>query len=152
MVRMKKRRVSGQSSLEAVLLISFMCLTLILFLLGVSRRIAEIREQGGRDMLDDVSFVVKTEFALAAVAEEGYFRIFELPTTVAGSFYTLNLTNSTIMGTNYSEVVLKYRNEYLGYESVIITPSNAFGRLKPGKNIISKLGNIIRVMPVTECG
>jgi len=133
----------AQSSIEVTLLIGFMFLVFNIFLLVIAERMVDVQNQKDSQLIDDMGSVIEGEITLAAGVEDGYSRIFEIPKTLKGINYSVRLINSSIMGTNYSELVLKYIDFTKTYETVKLLPKNVEGIIDKGENSILKKDGII---------
>ena len=132
---MKKK---AQSSIEFTLLIGFMFLTFNVFLLVVANKVIDVQNQKDMQLIDDLSYVIKSEITLAAGVGDNYSRTFEIPKTLKGINYSVQLISSDTMETNYSELVLKYTNFTKSHETVKILPKNVDGVINKGENNITK--------------
>ncbi len=128
----------AQSSIEIVLLISFMALVSAVFLLAINDRMTWIQKQKDIKLIEDMGSVIGDEITLALGVEDGYSRTFEIPQTLRGINYSVELWSSSTMKTNHSELVLWYINFTKRYETVRILPKNVNGTIYKGKNNITK--------------
>jgi len=128
----------AQASIEVVLLISFMALVSAVFLLAINERITWIQKQKDLKLIEDMSSVIGDEITLALGVEDGYSRTFEIPQTLRGINYSVELWSSSTMKTNHSELVLQYVNFTKRYETVRILPKKVNGIIYKGKNNITK--------------
>ena len=128
----------AQSSMEFMLLMGFMFLTFNVFLLAIANKVIDVQNQKDMQLIDDVSYVIKSEIILAAGVGDNYSRTFEIPKTLKGVNYSIRLISSDEMGTNYSELVLKYVNFTKNHETVKILPKNVNGSIYKGENNITK--------------
>ncbi len=135
--------MKGQSAVESAMIISFMFLVFTAFLMLVSRRYVDIQEEKDRMLIVDVGDVIKNEVDMALFAENGYYRQFSLPTKLGLKNYSINLTPSYIMNSNFSELSIKYVNRTKKFEHVIFLPKNVNGTIINGKNYIAKRNGII---------
>jgi len=133
----------AQSSIEIALLIGFMFLTFNIFLLVIAQRMVDVQNQKDSQLIEDMSFVIEGEIELAAGLEDGYSRTFVIPKTLKGINYSVRLINSSIMGTNYSEIVLKYIDFTKTHYTVKKLPKNVEGSIHKGENNITKENGII---------
>jgi len=133
----------AQSSIEVALLVGFMFLVFNVFLLVIAQRMVDVQDQKDQALIGDMSSVIESEIVLAAGVEDGYSRTFEIPQTLKGINYSVKLINSTVMKTNYSELVLKYVDFTKTYETVKKLPKNVDGVINKGKNKIVKKAGII---------
>lgn len=133
----------AQSSVEVTLLIGFMFLTFNIFLLAIAQRMVDVQNQKDRQLIEDMSSVIGGEITLAAGVEDGYSREFEIPQTLKGINYSVELVSSSTMKANYGELVLKYVDFTKSYETVKKLPKNVKGIIYKGKNNITKKnGNV----------
>lgn len=128
----------AQASVEIVLLIAFMFLTFNIFLLAITQRIVDVQNQKDRQLIEDMSSVIGGEITLAAGVEDGYSRTFQIPQTLKGINYSVELVSSSTMKANHGELVLKYVDFTKSYETVKILPKNVEGFIYKGKNNITK--------------
>jgi len=133
----------AQSSVEVALLIGVMFLAFNVFLLAIAQKMVDVQDQKDQALIGDMSSVIESEIVLAAGVEDGYSRTFEIPQTLKGINYSVKLINSTVMKTNYSELVLKYVDFTKTYETVKKLPKNVDGVINKGKNKIVKKAGII---------
>ncbi len=133
----------AQSSVEVALLIGVMFLTFNIFLLVIAQRMVDVQDQKDQALIEDMSSVIESEIVLAAGVEDGYSRNFEIPQTLKGIDYSVELITSTVMKTNYSELVLEYVDFAKTHETVKKLPKNVDGFIYKGENNISKKDGII---------
>ncbi len=145
-------RKKAQSSMEAAILISFMVLSMIILLKVASEKIIETQEMKDRQVVEDLVSVIETEIKLAASAEDGYTRVFDLPKTLDGKEYVAELYGPERLKTKYSdpnadhsEIVIKYANELPGYERVIALPKTVNGSFCEAMNVISKKNGAVNM-------
>ena len=143
----KMKNAKAQSSVESALLISFMMLVFVVFMLAVTDRIVDLQEKRDKELLQDIGFVIANELKIAAAAENGYQRTFSVLDTIKGKNFSVVLVDSATMGTNFSELTLKYINQTLYFEDVITLPVNIKGSLVKGGNNLIKRGGIVEVNP-----
>ncbi len=135
--------MKAQSAVESAMMISFMFLIFTSFLLVVSDRYVDVQEQKDRELIKDVGAVIQNEVDLALMAENGYFRSFELPKDLRDKIYSINLSTASQMKTNFSELSIKYVNRSKEFEHVLTLPKNIEGKINKGKNNISKQQGVI---------
>jgi len=135
--------MKAQSAIESAVVISFMLLIFTMFLLIVTNRYVEIQEQKDRELIKDVGEVVKNEIDLALMAENGYFRSFDLPRDLRDKEYLINLSTASQLKANFSELSIKYFNRSKEFEHVLTLPKNIEGKINKGKNNISKQQGMI---------
>ena len=131
---MKKKYIKSQSAIEFIVLASFMLLIALAFFAITSSKILEAREEGNRQIAEDIADFAYNEIETAKTVNDGYIRTFVLPQNVNGADYSINITDNT-------ELVV----DYLGYEHVKFLPSNVTGNITKGSNKISKNNGIIYI-------
>ncbi len=131
-----KRGNKGQSTIEFTVLVSFMILMFSIFFVLIGQKLVELRFERNTEIALALKSVVNTEFQLAKVAENGYFRQFKLPASIEGMNYDISITNSTEL------------NIIVGQEEIHMRlPNNISGNISKGLNNITKENKIIIVMP-----
>lgn len=129
-MRFKKTQVS----LEFILLTTFMLFVFLVFLGVVQYRMAEIAYEKELELLKGVADFIKNEINLAYTAEDGYYRVFEIPVLVAGRPYSIEIVQNNIYG-----LELRYQNQTGSvYVTLPVLDLETEPVIKPGKNIIQK--------------
>jgi|GEM_PF-1552521 len=135
MNRHKKNTTKGQTALEFLVLTGFMMFVFSAFFFTMQERTDIARKQLNYREMIIVSEVITREVSLANQVRPGYSRTFELPTTIDGEPYTIDINEK-------SEILLKTSE----FEYVVFLSSNltATSTISAGKNNISKdaQGNI----------
>lgn len=131
--------LKAQTAIESVIVFAFMTFAVTVFMVVATNRMVEIQEQKDKNLIDDLSFVIESEISLAANSHNGYSRSFNTPTTLSGVNYEVVLLNSTLLKTNYSELVVSFVNHSIDYEKVTLLPKNVSGNINKGQNNITKL-------------
>ena len=126
--------MKSQSSMEFIILASFMLLVLLGFFSIASSKMLEAREEGNRKIAEDIADFAYKEIETAKSVNDGYTRIFSMPQAVNGADYSITITDNTELTVNY-----------LGYEHVSFLPSNVTGNIIKGSNKISKNNGIISI-------
>jgi len=124
-----------------------MMLVFVVFMLAVTDRIVDLQEKRDKELLQDIGFVIANELKIAAAAENGYQRTFSVLDTIKGKNFSVVLVDSATMGTNFSELTLKYINQTLYFEDVITLPVNIRGSLVKGENNLIKRAGMVEVNP-----
>jgi hypothetical protein len=140
---MQKR---GQSSVEFTILISFMFFVFIVFFSIMSNRLAEIRDNNDRLLLNDIGDYIKSEISLAAGSEDGYYRQFEIPRLLAGKPYKIEVVNLSTLGTDFTQLRLSYANYSLLYSYNAKLPMKTKLSIDQMANttvVISKRDNVV---------
>lgn len=145
----------GQTALEAAFLFTFMIMTLVLFLLVIGSKYAEIQEQKVRQILDNVGLQIETEIKVGASAQDGFYRQFELPNKAAGRAYYIKFRNASLLGTpttlaNFSEVAIGFLNSSFVYETSVFLPPNIKGNISVGWNDMKKTGGVLTLSNITR--
>lgn len=135
--------MKGQSAVESAMIISFMFLIFTAFLVLVSKRYVDVQEEKDRMLIEDISDVIQNEIDMALLAENGYYRQFSLPVKLGWKNYSINLTPSYIMKSNFSELSIKYINRTKKFEHAIFLPKNVNGTIINGKNYVTKRNGMI---------
>ncbi len=130
------REVRGQSAIELLILVTAVVFFVALFLLGVRVNIDDrVREQTDIVLLD-VASTVRDEIALAAGSTDGYFREFELPLTILGKEYEINITGSFV-----------YARTVDGQHALSLPVASATGDVVIGTNVIQNVGGEVILNP-----
>lgn len=119
--------LKSQSALEFIVLTSFMLLVVLGLFAVTSTRMLEASEEGNRKTAEDIADYAYREIEIAKSVNDGYTRIFEMPQTVNGVNYSIQIVDNR-------EIVVNY----LGYEHVKFLPVNVTGNILKGSNKISK--------------
>ncbi|MDD5086342.1 MAG: hypothetical protein PHV16_01190 [Candidatus Nanoarchaeia archaeon] len=133
----------AQSSIEVALLVGVMFLIFNVFLIVVVYRMVEVQNQNDRRIIEDMTSVIESEIILASGVEDGYIRTFDVPTTLNGIDYSIELINSTVLKSDYSKLILEYVDFTEKYETVARLPKNVDGVVHHGKNEIVKKDGIV---------
>ena len=124
--------LKSQSAMEFVILASFMLLVILGFFSLASSRMTEARVEGNRKIAEDIAKFAYREVEIAKSVNDGYSRIFEMPQSINGINYTMNLIESR-------ELVVNYLDE----EYVQFLPVNVTGNILKGSNRIAKISGIV---------
>lgn len=137
----------GQTAVEFLVLLGFMTLVFTLFLIVVSQRTAFSNEQARYLELRSIGETIEQEVSLAYRVAPGYARTFELPLTVDGKSYVVDLR--PLPPSPASEVIIRTDE----FEYVLFLPVNVsfLSNISPGYNAIVKPaeGNIT-IRPTTK--
>ena len=127
----------AQSSVEVAAIITFMLLTMIIFLIVITDRLVEQQEKKYAVMLDELGDVIEAELELAGSVEDGYNRGFYVQPVLRGRDYDIEFYNSTTMKTNYSKLVMYYLDDEQD-QHIKILPKKAVGNVIKGDNVVVK--------------
>ncbi len=139
--------MKAQSSTEAAMLMTFMVFTMVIFLGVTSSKLSETYEKKDKQFLEDLGYVIETELKTASAAENGYYRVVELPVSLEGRSYTAEMfgpekLEPTPPYAEHTEIILKYADNYLPtYEYVIVIPKTVNGTFCAGDNVVLKEKN-----------
>lgn len=142
---MKNSRKS-QSSVEFMLIISFMLLFFIGFLTIYGNYYGEEQLKKYNDLTLELSTVIEAEMTMAKYVEDGYTRYFELPVKLKNQEYEIILINGSELGNkNYSHVEIGYTSPDIDLNNIVILlPPDINGEFRPGENNkITKTNDLI---------
>lgn len=122
----------SQSAMEFIILVSFMLLVILGFFAVASSRLLEAREEGNRRIAEDIAEFAYREIEIAKSVNDGYSRIFNMPQTVNGVNYNINIIDNRELVVNY-----------LGYEHVKFLPAKVCGDIFIPNNEIDKENGVI---------
>lgn len=131
-VRKMKKKKKAQAAVEFVMLIVILFSIFMVYTINTRKNMDEIRDKKEYILLKDVTMMAQNEVLLAVKVEDGYYRQFELPDSLEGINYTINITGQIIAA--YSE----------NHEYVMMIPQ-VNGTLKKGVNIITKNGGVVEI-------
>lgn len=126
----------GQSTIEFTVLVSFMILMFSIFFVLIAQKLVDLRFERNNEIARAVKDVIETEFRLAKIAENGYFRQFKLPPIIEGMDYDINITDSKELDIYVGEAQIHSR-----------IPDNISGYLGKGLNNVTKNDDLIMVKP-----
>ncbi|MBW2965907.1 hypothetical protein KY342_02255 [Candidatus Woesearchaeota archaeon] len=127
---MGKQLKQAQVSMEFVFLIGLAFMVMVVFVASTRSEFDELRSEKERSLLKDVSVMVQHELIMAANVEDGYTRIFNVPSELEEISYTIQIINNTLL-TNTED-----------YEYVLNVPF-IIGNIQKGNNTINKTNSII---------
>lgn len=130
----KKIYCKSQSAVEFITLASFMLLVVLGFLAVISSNLLEARTESDRKIAEDIADFAYREIDMAKSFNNGYARSFNLPQTVNGISYSINITDNRELAVNY-----------LDYEFVRFLPPNVIGNISKGDNQIVKRDGIVYI-------
>jgi|TARA_Y100000310_G_scaffold75749_1_gene72115 hypothetical protein len=117
-----------------------MLLVILGFFAITSSNVLEAKEQGNRNIAEDIAEFAFREIEIAKSVNNGYSRIFALP--------------QTINGVNYSIIIIDDRElivDYLGNEHVKFLPANVTGNISKGSILIEKIEDVVYLRSIAEC-
>ncbi len=122
-----KLHSKSQSAVEFIVLASFMLMVIMGFFAIASSRLLEAKDEGNRQIAEDISDFAYREIEIAKSASDGYSRSFEMPVAINGISYNISIIDN-------KELVVNY----LGNEHIRFLPSNTAGNIIKGNNKISR--------------
>jgi len=120
----------SQSSVEFIILITFMMVVFTLVAVFVQKRIVDVHDEKTRDSVDQLKNIVFNELEIAESMPVNYSREFYLPPYLVGSDYTIDVDKGV-------ELIINFRGEAYVYFFPI--DMNLLSNLNVGINIITKL-------------
>jgi len=86
----------GQSSIEFLILVGALLFIFILFLGLFQQNISQKTIEQRNQEITELALTVKNEISLATEASDGYQRQFEIPKTLLGKDYDINVTQGSV--------------------------------------------------------
>lgn len=130
---MKKLYKKAQSSIEFMVLVTFMMIIFTIFAMFIYSQISQTNTLRNREYVNQIKSIVFSELEIAESMTANYTKEFILPSYVDGNEYTINLTDG-------AELLINFRKqEYIYFLSKDVF-NNSF--LKTGTNTLYKLNNI----------
>ena len=121
-----------QSSIEFIMLSTFMLLTTVGFFGIISTTIVDSQEESNTKISEDILMIAYNEIATAKLMSDGYSRVFFIPQKVDGVDFNITLIGGRELVVNYLDI-----------EYVKFLPANVTGNLTKGYNTISKINGVI---------
>jgi uncharacterized protein (UPF0333 family) len=125
-----KKEKRAQISVEFILYIGLTIVATTLFLAYIAHNLLTEKRESDIAEMQNVAEKIANEIYLATVVEDGYARTFEVPNTINGKAYFLNITNRTI-------ILKTDKYEYNRFVDI-----NINGTIKKGQNNITNNGGI----------
>jgi len=128
-LKKKLKKKKAQSSIEFLVLFTFILIFFTVFTIFIQARIAEAKEARNKDTVNELKEIVFNEIAIAEIMPINFTRNFTLPPTLEGNSYTINIYDGI-------ELVISYKNtEYVFFFGRNLS---ADSNLTNRKNTISK--------------
>jgi len=124
-----KKQHKAQSSVEFVVLITFLLLLFTIIAIFVQARISEANQVKDKNYVDQLKNVIFNEVKIAEAMPYNYTKAFTLPQYIEGSFYNINIADGI-------ELVINYKSKEYVY--FLNNDFNTYSYTQPGINIISK--------------
>ncbi len=126
--------LKSQSSMEFIVLATFMLLVIVGFFGVTSSRVLEAREDINRKIAEDIADFAYREIEIATSVNDGYKKNFNMPQNVNGVNYSIKIVDN-----------IELTVTYLDYEHVRFLPSNVTGNITKGLNTITRNNSIIYI-------
>lgn len=139
--------MKGQSSIEAMGAIVFITFTAILFFGAISDRIFETTKEQEKVAMEGLLDRVKNEIDLAISANNGYYRVFEIPQRSGGFDFTIELRNDDSGFQNITAILINSTSNDPVFVSYYYrqTAGQIIGNFTKGMVPITKQNNIVYV-------
>lgn len=149
----------AQAANETAIIIAFMTLFLTVFLAAVSEKLVVATDERTKELAEDLSDVIESELTIASNAQEGYERIFSLPSLLDGKDYTpwfyakselkTGLDPENTDTADYTMATLTIEVGGGNYNTVRLLPENIVGNLEKQDNFVRKRRGIAELnLPV----
>jgi hypothetical protein len=140
-IRGKLIMSKAQSSMEFVILLSFMIFVFLLFFIIIEGKIVSLTTEKLDLEAQDVLTLVTDEVRIAESVSDSYYRQFILPGNIKGLDY--NISFSAISGGGTELIITYYEREKIRFfEGTLSNDSTIW----PGSNNITKINGIIRIV------
>ena len=127
---MGKQLKLAQVSMEFIFLVGLAFMVMVVFIASTRSEFDTLRSEEERSLVKDVSVMVQQELIIASNVEDGYVRIFNVPSELDSINYDIQIINNTLIA-NTSE-----------YEYVLNVPS-IVGAIQKGNNTLNKTSGVI---------
>ncbi len=95
--------LKGQVSIEFLMIMGFLLLTLSVFTIGILKQHINFVEDKEYVLVRDIAYKVRDEIVLANNVQASYVRNFSLPAQVDGLNYSIHLTSDVIIVRSQSQ-------------------------------------------------
>jgi len=127
--------------MEFVILTSFMLLAFLVFYIVIQSKMVEANRDSTDNAAKQIETIVVNELAVAESVTDGYYREFELPQSINGVDYNIQVMSGV---NNTPEIVTKYSGRervYFVHQGYVSGSST----VAKGKNNITKSDGIIKI-------
>ncbi len=124
----------AQATVEFVILIGFLFLIFLGFSALLQSRFVQVSHSNTQARLQQVASIVITEADLAESVGDGYSRVFEIPFTVGGLNYSLDIQD------NQDLTLVFQGDEYVYFMNQVV-----FGQVGRGRNLITNKGSLVNI-------
>lgn len=128
----KKMYQKAQVAIEFLMLIVILFSIFMVYSISTRKEMDDIRDKKEYLLLIDTTKMAQHEILTAVKVEDGYHREFELPDTLEGINYTINITGSMILANTDN------------HEYALFIPA-VNGTVKKGSNIITKENGMVKI-------
>jgi len=128
-VKMFKR---SQTAIEFLVLVSAVLFFFVVFFLIVGENIHDKTGENINKIVNELAFLVQSEISFASESEDGYYRVFEIPESLNGLGYQINVSGGM--------VYLKTDN---GRYAVALPVQNVTGEIFKNENILRKNNGVV---------
>ena len=122
----------AQVSAEFLVMVGIAFAIAISFVLISQGQLRDFRNQREAAELEDLGLKLQKEVLIAASVEEGYSRVFEIPSSLGNVNYSVNLQNSTL--------TLESKNAFY-----LLKVPQSVGNFTKGTNKINNSGGVIHI-------
>jgi hypothetical protein len=136
----------AQTSMEFVILTGFMIMTFLVFYIVIQAKLVDANRDKTDQAAKQVENLVVNEIKLAESVTDGYYRQFELPQSINGANYSIDI----IPGAgNTPEIVIRYAGRERVYfvQQGYVKGSSTVGK---GMNNVTKNGGNITMQKITS--
>lgn len=124
----------AQATVEFIILIGFLFLIFLGFAALLQSRFVQVSHDNTQARLQQVASIVITEADLAEGVGDGYSRVFEIPFTIGGLNYSLEIQDN-------KDLILAFQgDEYVYFLNKVV-----FGQVDKGRNLIKNTGSLINI-------
>ncbi|MBR9692207.1 hypothetical protein GOV06_05480 [Candidatus Woesearchaeota archaeon] len=127
---MGRKLKQAQVSMEFIFLVGLAFTIMVVFIASTRSEFSTLRSEEERSLVKDVSVMVQQELIMASNVQDGYIRNFNVPLTLDGISYSIQIINTTLLTATD------------GYEWVLNVPP-VIGDIQKGNNTINRTNSMI---------
>ncbi len=127
-----KTKKKGQVAIELLILITFLLFLFTIFFLSINENLSEKINARKNLAIKEIAIAIQDEINLASTSSDDYKRIFEIPTTVQGQDYQVNIQDNLVS--------VKTEDHK---HAIALPVKNITGNITKGENTISKTNGVI---------
>ena len=128
----------GQVTIEFIGMFMIMFFVFLIFFYIASSRIGEMHQEKSWELLKSQAGIIKDEITLAAIMQDGYYRVFKVPERLEGINYSIVLLPYNGTNIKRSTLILQYVNFSMDTPYVLSLPDNLKGNVYKGENELRK--------------